>query len=154
VNRIQAFLRFPIYAKSVPSRCTDMAVEITLKLSENLVEHAKRLGAATQRDVGTVLSDVLEMVWQPIEGFPHLEALPPISTLLDEQVLALANAKMDATQNQRLGDLQAKGKTTGLSEAESYELLILLQIYQLGQLRKAEALAEAVCRGLRQPLPA
>jgi len=131
-----------------------MAVEITLKLSENLVEHAKRLGAATQRDVGTVLSDVLEMVWQPIEGFPHLEALPPISTLLDEQVLALANAKMDATQNQRLGDLQAKGKTTGLSEAESYELLILLQIYQLGQLRKAEALAEAVCRGLRQPLPA
>ena len=131
-----------------------MAVEITLKLSENLVEHAKRLGAATHRDVGTVLSDVLEMIWQPTEGFPNLEALPPISTLLDEQVLALADAKMDATQNQRLGDLQAKGKTTGLSEAESYELLILLQIYQLGQIRKAEALAEAVCRSLRQPLPA
>ena len=61
---------------------------------------------------------------------------------------------MDDVQNQRLGDLQAKGKATGLTEAERYELLALLQIYQLGQLRKSEALAEAVLRGLRSPLPA
>jgi hypothetical protein len=61
---------------------------------------------------------------------------------------------MDATQNQRLGALQTKGKATGSSVAERYELLALLQIYQLGQLRKSEALAEAVRRGLRTPLPA
>ena len=60
---------------------------------------------------------------------------------------------MDDLQNQRLGDLQAKRKATGLTEAERYELLALLQIYQLGQLRKSEALAEAVLRGLRSPLP-
>jgi len=41
-----------------------------------------------------------------------------------------------------------------LSVAERYELLALLQIYQLGQLRKSEALAETVQRGLRTPLPA
>jgi hypothetical protein len=41
-----------------------------------------------------------------------------------------------------------------LSVAERYELLALLQIYQLGQLRKSGALAEAVQRGLRTPLPA
>ena len=87
-----------------------MAVEVTLKLSENLVEHAKRLGAATQRDVGAVLSDVLEMVWQPVEGFPNLEALPPISKLLDEQVLALADAKMDATQTSAWEICKQKGK--------------------------------------------
>ena len=51
-----------------------------------------------------------------------------------------------------LAKLQTKGKTTGLSEAERYELLALLQIYQLGQLRKSEALAEAVKRGLQEPL--
>lgn len=35
------------------------------------------------------------------------------------------------------------------TEAERYELLALLQIYQLGELRRSEALAEAVQRGLR-----
>jgi uncharacterized protein YnzC (UPF0291/DUF896 family) len=55
-------------------------------------------------------------------------------------------------QNQRLGELQQRGKVIGLTEAERYELLALLRIYQLGQLRKSEALAEAVCRGLRSPL--
>jgi uncharacterized protein YnzC (UPF0291/DUF896 family) len=61
---------------------------------------------------------------------------------------------MDEVQNQRLGELQAKGKTTALTESERYELLALLHIYQLGQLRKSEALAEAVRRGLREPLAA
>jgi hypothetical protein len=42
-----------------------------------------------------------------------------------------------------LGELQAKGKTAGLSEVERYELLALLQVYQLGQLRKSEAIAES-----------
>jgi hypothetical protein len=32
------------------------------------------------------------------------------------------------------------------------ELLALMQVYRFGQLRKAEALAEAVLRGLRAPL--
>jgi hypothetical protein len=59
---------------------------------------------------------------------------------------------MDAVQNQRLGELQRRGKTIGLTEAERYELLVLLHIYQIGQLRKSEALAEAVQRGLRSPL--
>ena len=66
----------------------------------------------------------------------------------------LADSKMDVMQNQRLGALQTTGKATGLSVAERYELLALLQIYQLGQLRQAAALAEAVRRGLRPPLPA
>ncbi len=65
----------------------------------------------------------------------------------------LANAKIDGKQNQRIGELQAKGKMTGLTEAESYELLAMLQIYQLGQLRKSEGLAEAVRRKLKTPLP-
>jgi hypothetical protein len=51
-----------------------------------------------------------------------------------------------------LGWLQAKGKQEGLTREEQYELLALMQIYQLGQLRKSEALAEAVQRGLREPM--
>ena len=65
------------------------------------------------------------------------------------KIIELASLKMDAVQNQRLGELQAKGKNTGLTEAEGYELSVLISIYQMGQLRKSMALAEAVKRGLK-----
>lgn len=129
-----------------------MAVEVTLTLPENLIEHAKRLGDATQRDVAAILADALEMLLPTLENLPESSPYPSLSSLSDAEVLTLANSKMDAVQNQRLGELQQRGKTTGLTEAERYELLALLQIYQLGQLRKSEALAEAVQRGLRSPL--
>src|ERR671932_820579 len=87
-----------------------------------------------------------------IQVLPEGSSNPSVSSLSDAEVLALADSKMDAVQNQRLGELQQRGKTIGLTEAERYELLALLQIYQLGQLRKSEALAEAVQRDLRSSL--
>ena len=129
-----------------------MAVEVTLTLPENLVEYAKRLGDATQRDVAAILAEALEMLLPTWENLSEDSSYPSLSSLSNAEVLALANSKMDAVQNQRLGELQQRGKTAGLTEAERYELLALLQIYQLGQLRKSEALAEAVQRGLRSPL--
>lgn len=77
---------------------------------------------------------------------------PPISTLSDVEVLAIADLKMSVEQNQRLTELQSKGKVTDLSEMERDELASLLYLYQIGQLRKSEGLAEAVQRGLRKPL--
>jgi hypothetical protein len=127
-----------------------MSVEVTLHLPEHLVEHAKRFGEATQRDVRQVLADTLEMMWPTIGTGPELEA--PVSTLTDEDVLALADAKMDPAQNDRLAELQTRGKVDGLTEAERIELLSLLHLYQVGQWRKSEGLAEAVRRGLRTPL--
>jgi len=127
-----------------------MTVEVTLYLPENLVERAKRFGEVTQRDVGQVLADTLEMMWATLD--PLSDLAPSVSTLSDDEVLALAQAKMDPVQNERLGELQGKGKEEGLTEAERAELLALLHIYQIGQLRKSEGLAEAVRRGLQEPL--
>jgi hypothetical protein len=127
-----------------------MAIEVTLTLPENLIEQARRLGSATQRDAGAVLADALEMMWLPIEESSSSEH-SSVENLSNDEVLALADSKMDEVQNQRLGNLQTKGKATGLSQAERYELLALLQIYQMGQLHKSEALVEAVCRGLQTP---
>ena len=129
-----------------------MTIEITLTLPESLIEYARRLGLVTQRDVEAVLTDALEMLWPALGSWPDSDLFPSVSSLSDEEVLALADSKMDAVQNERLGQLQTKGKRIGLTEAERYELLSLLQIYQLGQLRKSEGLAEAVRRGLRAPL--
>ena len=129
-----------------------MTVEITLNLPDRLVEQAQHFSSATQRDVGTVLADTLELLWLTVEEFPSEESWGAIAELPDDEVLVLAASKMDEVQYQRLGTLQSKGKRVGLTDAERYELLTLLRIYQLGQLRKSEALAEAVDRGLREPL--
>jgi hypothetical protein len=129
-----------------------MTTEVTLTLPENLIEHANRLGSATQRDQGTALTDTLEMMWLTVDELPSISQQTPIAELTDNELLTLSEAKMDKIQNQRLGDLQTNGKVTRLTEAERYELLALLHIYQLGQIRKSAALAEAVKRGLLEPL--
>jgi hypothetical protein len=129
-----------------------MSIEITLTLPNGLVEHAKYFGQATKRSVEEVLTDTLEILWPTLEDFPTRDLYPDITSLTDLEVLALANMKMDKSQNRRLGHLQAKGKKTSLTEAERFELSALLQIYRLGQLRKSEALAEAIRRRLREPM--
>lgn len=131
-----------------------MAIDITLTLPDNLVEHAKRFGQVTQRDVKSVLAEALEMIWPTLGNLPDTNIYPPVSNLSDAEVLALADAKMDTIQNQRLGALQEKGKVIGLTTEERYELMALMQIYQIGQLRKSEGMAEAVQRCLRTPLSA
>ncbi len=125
-----------------------MASEITLTLPEHLIKSAQRMGAVTHRDTAEVLSDSLEMMWSTLDDVPGMTQ-PPVAELPDQEVLELAEMKMESVQNERLHHLQKKGKQTGLTEAERYELLTLLHIYQIGQLRKSEALAEAVRRGLR-----
>jgi hypothetical protein len=128
-----------------------MAVEITLSLPEDLIEQARRIAGATDSNTETVLTDVLDMIWPTLDTF-SVSNEPPVSSLPDEEVLELADMKMDRAENKRLRALQTKGKTTGLTAGESNELLLLFKKYQLGQLRKSEALAEAVQRGLRKPL--
>jgi hypothetical protein len=80
-------------------------------------------------------------------NLPDTNLYPPISSLSDDEVQDLARLKLSVNQNDRLGELQEKGKVSNLAEMERYELLALLQIYQLGQLRKSEAIAEVAKRG-------
>jgi hypothetical protein len=125
-----------------------MTVSITLELSNNVVEQAQRLGNVTQQNVESVLGEALEVIGLTWNSWSE-ESLPkPIDQLSDPEVLALAMAKMSPEQHERLGDLQARGKAEGLLESERYELLALLQIYQMGLLRKAAAISEAKQRNL------
>jgi hypothetical protein len=123
-------------------------VPITLQLSDTLVEQAQRFGTITNQGLEVVLSDALEVMgltWDALS----VESLPkPIAKLSDSEVLLLAQSKMPAVQNDRLGDLQEQGKAEGLTEAEHYELMALFQIYQMGLLRKAAAIEEAYLRQL------
>lgn len=128
-----------------------MAVEITIALPDHLANRATELGAATQRTVSAVLADTLELMLPTLDR-ALTDVAPAIEQLSDDELLGLADSCMDEAQNHRLGMLQMRGKAEGLTEAERYELLTLLHIYQLGQVRKSAALAEAVRRKLRPPL--
>jgi hypothetical protein len=129
-----------------------MTIPITINLSESLVASVQRLGEATAREVSDVLVDTLEIVLPTLDNLSEMSINSNIADVSDQEVLELANLKMDVMQNQRLGELQAKGKNTGLTAAERYELLILMSLYQIGQLRKSEGLAEAVRRGIKTSL--
>lgn len=128
-----------------------MTVPITINLPEGLVESAHRLGVATSRNLSEVLVDTLEIILPTFNNLSEL-TVPEIYNLNDQDVIELANLKMESTQNKRIGELQAKGKHINLTESERYELLVLLSLYQIGQVRKSAGLAEAVRRGLIPPL--
>jgi len=72
--------------------------------------------------------------------------------LSDDSVLALADSQMEPDLDKRLSVLLGKQQESELLEVERRELAALMQAYQEGLLRKAQALAEAVRRGLMEPL--
>ena len=129
-----------------------MTIPITINLPESLAASVQRLGEATAREISDVLLDTLEIVLPTLDNLSEMSINSNIPDISDQEVLELANLKMDVVQNQRLGELQTKGKNTGLTAGERYELLILISLYQMGQLRKSEGLAEAVKRGIKTPL--
>ena len=129
-----------------------MTIPIVINLPESLAASVQRLGEATAREISDVLLDTLEIVLPTLDNLLEMSIHSQIADVSDQEVIELANLKMDVVQNQRLGELQAKGKNTGLTAGERYELLILISLYQMGQLRKSEGLAEAVKRGIKIPL--
>ena len=75
-----------------------------------------------------------------------------MDTLTDAELLALTDLQLPAAQEQRLSTLLDRQHADAITEQERAELVALFQLYQEGLLRKAQALAEAVRRGLREPL--
>lgn len=83
---------------------------------------------------------------EPNQNLVHL------STLSDRQIITLTELQMEVSQDQRLSQLLQTQQERTLTTAEQSELEMLMEIYQAGLLRKAQALNESVKRGLRQPL--
>lgn len=127
-----------------------MSTEVTLTLSDELYEQAKRWAAITQRDLSETLTDALTIVLTPVHTTPEFEQ--PVAAFSDEEVLALSQAQMETNLGERLGALLEKQREGVLAVAEHSKLMALMQVYEQLWLRQAEALTEAVRRGLRAPL--
>ena len=127
-----------------------MSTQVMITLPDELYEQAQRWATITRRDLAETLTDALTLVLTPVHTAPTLE--PPVSTLSDEEVLALAGGQMEMTQGQRLSALLEKQREGLLTTSERPELLALIQLYEQLWIRQSEALAEAVRRKLREPL--
>jgi hypothetical protein len=67
-------------------------------------------------------------------------------------VLAAADVQIPPAEDERLSDLLTRQQAGTLTDTERPELAALMELYQRLLLRKAQALREAVRRGLRAPL--
>ncbi len=127
-----------------------MSAQVTVTLPDETYRRAEYLARLTNRGIADILAET-------IDRSLHLLGAPPmpdqaVADLPDVDVLALADAWMDVAQERRLSQLLEQQQAGQLAGEERADLLALMQVYQDGLLRKAQALNEAVHRGLRPPL--
>ncbi|MCA9903930.1 MAG: hypothetical protein KC547_08740 [Anaerolineae bacterium] len=127
-----------------------MSAQITLNLPDELYRRAQQLAARSGREVADILTATLAAT------LPNHSNEPPkcVEELDDREILALTESHMNERLEVRMSDLLEQQQAGTLDDAEAFELSLLLYRYQEGSLRKAEALAEAVRRGLRPALDA
>jgi hypothetical protein len=135
-----------------------MSTPVTINLSDEVYRRAEKFALLANRDLSSILADILAHNLSPINlgdnklrSF-NLDKPEPIADLSDAQVMMLTELEMEPLQDAKLSELLDKQQSGTLAPEEPQELEYLMQIYREGLLRKATALAEAVKRGLMEPL--
>ena len=139
-----------------------MNTQIILNLPDELYKKAEHFAQLTNRNIADVLTQVIALSLSPIAfEYAGAESLENISSasqgvtcLSDEEVIKLTELQMEPEQDKRLSELLYNQQSRTLINAEQFELMSLMQVYQEKLLLKAQALREAVGRGLREPLDA
>jgi len=119
-----------------------MSEQITIQVSDHAIHHAERIAASTQQSIEKVVTGLVES---------YLAELP-VAMLSDQEVLALTELKLTPEEQERLSDLLYENREGIITDEGREELSFLMKVYERGQLRKAQALEEAVKRGLIPPL--
>ena len=119
-------------------------MEISVKLPNNLHQDVSHMAKAKKKSVATIIKDAVRKV-----VIEEAEALGrPLAGCSDKEVLALANMKMSEPENKRMSKLLDKQREETITPVERNEMDVLFRVYQAGNLRKAQGIAEAVQRGL------
>jgi hypothetical protein len=127
-----------------------MSTQVVITLPDEVYYRAERLAQLTSREIADVLADTIALSLTAVSAQPA--SVTPITNLPDEEVQKQAALQMTPDQDRRLSTLLHRQQAGELSDGERAEMLALLQVYLEGMLRKAQALREAVRRGLRAPL--
>lgn len=115
---------------------------VHLEVPDELVRQARDVATRTQRPVADVFLEWLKRGTEDI----------PIHMLPDDQVLAMRDAQLSDEQQAELSELLAAQREGTLDDTGRWELQRLMNLYRTGMVRKAEAQAVAVARGLQPPL--
>jgi len=126
-----------------------MTEQITVTLPTAVFQRAQVLAERAGRPVNDLLAETIELSLRPL-GVE--EDVRPLAAWSDEEVLAGASAEMPQQLDHRLSELLHRQQAGALADVERSELQGLMECYQRGLLRKAQALREAVRRGLMGPL--
>jgi hypothetical protein len=121
-----------------------MNERVTVELPEDLARRARAVASHAHRGLEEFVVDCLD----------RAVADPPVEFLTDAEVLALSDTFLDAAPQDELSALLARNRDGLLREAERTRLDELMHLYRRGLVRKAQALREAVARGLRPRLDA
>jgi len=119
-------------------------------LPDDVLQRAELWAQRAGRSVPDLLADTIEASLRPL-GLP-VAGERPLTAYADKEVLATASARLADTDDERLSELLDRQQTGLLTDGERAELVALMHLYQQGLLRKAQALREAVKRGLQPPL--
>ena len=119
-------------------------MEISVTLPDNLYQDISALAQAKKKSVTEIIKNALRKA--VMEDSETVER--PLVNCSDSEVLALANLKMPTEQAARQSELLYKNQADTLTPLERNELDGLIFVYQMGNLRKSQGIAEAVLRGL------
>lgn len=123
-------------------------MQITIDVPDSLYPHLKQLAEMSGRSIADTIGSMMSVALSP------LDSTGSVQQLADDEVVELANSWMNEVQNSRMSELLGKQKECELDESEKGELAVLMYVYQQGTLRKAQALAEGVRRGILEPMEA
>ncbi|MGB3267374.1 MAG: hypothetical protein WBA89_25885 [Microcoleus sp.] len=121
-----------------------MTAQITLNLPDEVYHQAELLAQQRHRSVSEILVETLEIFLLPTSK--------PVSELSDAEVIAQTQLRLQPIQEQRLSELLDRQQSGTIASVELAELQALIHIYETRLLRQAQALNEAVQRGLLEPL--
>lgn len=119
-----------------------MNQEVTLTIPENAWLYAKSVATRNKQKIEDVLVNLIE------KGSKEVE----LENLSDAEILVLTKMKISPEKQERLSELLYKNREIGLNSEEQEELDLIIEICELNNLKKAEALRIAVERGLIKPL--
>jgi hypothetical protein len=123
---------------------------ITVSLPDHILKRARLLAKNSRRPVEEILAQTIELSLDPLCDSADSERA--ITEWTNADVLQATKCRMSRADSRRLSRLLDRQQTGELASEERRELAALVQVYQTLLLRKAQALSEAVRRGLRRRL--
>ncbi len=116
--------------------------QVVISVRDEILRTAAHAAEESQRRVEEVLADWLERAITEM----------PVETLSDEEIRALTERQLKPEDQDALSDLLIRSREGMLDPVGQARLDGLMESYERGLLRKAQALRVAVQRGLRAAL--